>query len=85
MEFFGGGGSQCAPPLRIQPCHGWARFRIRLSLSFDFSRAVFTRAKKVKKGEGEPGNEATNANGLCVQSARITLLLTEFATMMTMS
>jgi hypothetical protein len=44
--------------------HGWARFRTRLSLSFDFSCVIFARAKKkffkVRKGEGEPGNEATN-------------------------
>ena len=39
--------------------HGWARFRTRLSLSFDFSRVIFAREKKVRKGEGEPGNEAT--------------------------
>jgi hypothetical protein len=38
--------------------HGWARFRTRLSLSFDFSRVIFARAKKVIKGEWEPGNEA---------------------------
>ena len=38
--------------------HGWARFRTRLSLSFDFSRIIFAHAKKWEKGEGEPGNEA---------------------------
>ena len=38
--------------------HGWTWFHTRLSLSFDFSRVIFAR-KKVRKGEGEPGNEAT--------------------------
>ena len=42
--------------------HGWprwARFRTRLSHSFDFSRVIFARAKikKGRKGEGEPGNK----------------------------
>ena len=35
--------------------HGWARFRTRLSLSFDFSRVIFAREKKWEKERGSLG------------------------------
>ena len=44
----------------------------RLSLSFDFSRIKFARAKKVRKGagEGEPGDEARSHIGVGTGGAR---------------
>ena len=40
--------------------HGWAWFLTRLSLSFDFSCAIICTRIEVRKGEGEPGYEATS-------------------------
>ena len=38
--------------------HRWTEFRTRLSLSFNFSHIICTH-ENVRKGEGEPGNEAS--------------------------
>ena len=40
--------------------HGWAQFRTRLSLSFNFSHTIFCTGELYRNGEGEPGNEAIN-------------------------
>ena len=44
---------------RVRKSPFYASLVPRLSLSFDFSRIKFARAKKVRKGEGEPGDEAS--------------------------